>query len=275
MLNFVITVFYPHRYDGAKADIWSCGVILFVLLAGYLPFQDPNLMEMYRKITRGEFKCPLWFSPEVRKLLIRVLGPNPSMRISIAKIMDNSWFNKGFKPPEMQTTPQQHEQEQEAAVATSSSSAEIADSKAEGANALKPTSLNAFDIISLSPGFNLSGLFQKANVQKPEARFTTKKPASDIVSKLEEIAENERFQVKKKDGLLKLQGSRGGRKGQLAIDAEIFEVTPSFFVVEVKKSAGDALEYQDFCNQELKPSLKDIVWTWQEGEQQQLPQQRV
>lgn len=268
-------VIHKKGYDGAKADIWSCGVILFVLLAGYLPFQDPSLMEMYRKITRGEFKCPRWFSPEVRMLLIRVLDPNPSSRISIAKIMDNSWFKKGFKPPEMQTTPQKHEQEQVAAVASSSSSAEIADSKAEGANALKPTSLNAFDIISLSPGFNLSGLFQKANAQKPEARFTTKKPASDIVSKLEEIAGNERFQVKKKDGLVKLQGSRGGRKGQLAIDAEIFEVTPSFFVVEVKKSAGDTLEYQDFCNQELKPSLKDIVWTWQGGEQQQLPQQQV
>ncbi|KAL0292179.1 UNVERIFIED_CONTAM: CBL-interacting serine/threonine-protein kinase [Sesamum calycinum] len=40
-------------YDGAKADIWSCGVILFVLLAGYLPFQDDNIVAMYRKIYRG------------------------------------------------------------------------------------------------------------------------------------------------------------------------------------------------------------------------------
>jgi 5'-AMP-activated protein kinase catalytic alpha subunit len=69
--------------------------------------------------------------------------------------------------------------------------------------------------------------------------------------------------VKKQDGLVKLQGSKEGRKGQLAIDAEIFEVTPAFYVVEVKKSAGDTLEYERFCNKGLRPSLSDICWSSQ------------
>jgi 5'-AMP-activated protein kinase, catalytic alpha subunit len=69
-------------YDGTKSDIWSCRVILVVLLAGYLPFHDPNLMEMYHKISKGEFKCPHWF-------LSRVLDPNPSTRITIEKLMGN------------------------------------------------------------------------------------------------------------------------------------------------------------------------------------------
>lgn len=38
-------------YDGAMADLWSCGVILFVLLAGYLPFEDSNLMALYKKVS--------------------------------------------------------------------------------------------------------------------------------------------------------------------------------------------------------------------------------
>ncbi|KAJ6365774.1 hypothetical protein OIU76_030533 [Salix suchowensis] len=45
-------------YDGAKVDIWSCGVVLFVLIAGYLPFNDTNLMAMYRKIYKGQYRFP-------------------------------------------------------------------------------------------------------------------------------------------------------------------------------------------------------------------------
>jgi len=68
------------------------------------------------------------------------------------------------------------------------------------------------------------------------------------MSKFEEIAEMERFRVIKKGRKAKLQGSKEGRKGQLAIDAEIFEVTPSLHVVEMKKAAGDTLEYRQFYN---------------------------
>ncbi|XP_028109860.1 CBL-interacting protein kinase 5-like [Camellia sinensis] len=269
-------------YDGEKADIWSCGVVLFVLLAGYLPFHDSNLMEMYRKISRGVFKCPQWFPPEVRKLLSRILDPNPCTRITVAKLMDNSWFKKEFKQIEVPLPIQdKHDNTPRSLLdfneAFESDSEIIEKKRGEATTSsmiMKPTCMNAFDIISLSQGFDLSGLFENDNDQKSEARFTTIKPASDIVSKLEEIAMTESFKVKKKNGTLNMQGSKEGRKGHLAINAEIFEVAPSFHMVEVKKVAGDTLEYKEFCNQGLKPSLKDIVWTWQGCEQQKQKQQQ-
>ncbi|TMX02689.1 hypothetical protein EJD97_020425 [Solanum chilense] len=261
-------------YDGEKADIWSCGVILFVLLAGYLPFHDTNLMEMYKKITKGIFKCPEYFPYEVKKLLLRILDPNPISRITLAKLMDNNWFKKGFKQIDKPLIlDQDHDDDSPRSVfdMVDDSDAECSSRHKEESSStiMKPTCLNAFDIISLSPGFDLSSLFEKDKSHRSDARFTTQKSASTIVSRLEEVASMGSFKVKKKDGTVKMQGSKEGRKGQLAIDAEIFEITPAFHVVQVTKKSGDTAEYRNFCDQGLKPSLKDIVWTWQGNEQLQ------
>ncbi|KAG6640304.1 hypothetical protein I3843_10G156200 [Carya illinoinensis] len=259
-------------YDGSKADIWSCGVILFVLLAGYLPFHDANLMEMYRKIGKAEFKFPNWFGPEVRRLLSKILDPNPNTRISMAKIMDNSWFRRGLVPKSRIIQSEMKEPallDADAVFGQNENNISIRESKQDLAT---PSNLNAFDIISFSAGFDLSGLFENAD-QKKEVRFTSNKPASTIISKLEDIGKRLRLKVKKKDGgLLKMEGSKEGRKGLLGIDTEIFEITPLFHLVEMKKSSGDTLEYQKMLKQEIRPGLKDIVWTWQ-GEQQQQQQQ--
>lgn len=243
-------------YDGAKADIWSCGVILFVLLAGHLPFQSSNLMEMYKKITRADYRCPNWFPPEVRKLLTKILEPNPNDRIPITKILENPWFKKGLG-----TRPKK-------AKVTSKEAVQLETKVLER----KPTNLNAFDIISLSSGFDLSGLFVEDH-RRDDVRFTSLQPASTIVSKLEEVATNLKLKVAKKEGgYLKLAGmeTRGG-KGEVSIDVEIFEFTPSFHLVEMKKSNGDTLEYQKVLKQEIQPALKDIVWAWQGDNQQPRP----
>nr|GMD09689.1 CBL-interacting serine/threonine-protein kinase 23-like [Ipomoea batatas] len=64
-------------YDGVKADLWSCGVILYVFMAGYLPFEESNLMALYKKILKADFTCPPWFSTSAKKLIKKILDPNP------------------------------------------------------------------------------------------------------------------------------------------------------------------------------------------------------
>jgi len=68
----------------------------------------------------------------------------------------------------------------------------------------------------------LSTLFEKKRVEKEELRFATTKPASSVITKLEELAKIMNFNVKKNDSSVRLQGQESGRKGKLGIAADIF-----------------------------------------------------
>ncbi|XP_077238079.1 CBL-interacting serine/threonine-protein kinase 5-like [Tasmannia lanceolata] len=245
-------------YDGAKADIWSCGVILFVLLAGFLPFQADNIMHMYRKVFKAEFEFPPWFSTETRRLISKLLVADPEKRISIASIMEIPWFKKGFKRPlafSIEELPEKFEEDE-----TKSALGAIPILPSPSPS---PPFFNAFELISsMSSGFDLSNLFE--NKRKAGSIFTSRCSGSAIMAKLESVAKGLKFRFcKVKEFKIKMQGGVEGRKGRLAVTAEIFEVAPEVAVVEFSKSAGDSLEYAKFCEDDIRPALKDIVWTWQ------------
>ena len=82
------------RYYGSCVDLWSCGVILFAMLNGYLPFEDPNTSALYKKIIAGEYKCGSWVSQEAQDLLKSILNTNPETRFTIEKIRSLKWFQK-------------------------------------------------------------------------------------------------------------------------------------------------------------------------------------
>ncbi|KAL8214801.1 hypothetical protein R6Q57_004250 [Mikania cordata] len=229
-------------YDGAKADVWSCGVVLFALLAGFLPFRDSNLMEMYRKISRSDFTYPNWFPSEARKLVSKMLDPNPKTRISTIKIMENSWFKKGL--------------------VSETRTPETMDSGSLKSNFYleKAENLNAFDIISLSPGFDLSGLFKDNVEDRNEVQFISKQVGKDIILKVEEVAKSLNMKVLKKgDTFLKMEGLKDGKDGFLAVDLDIFQITPNVHLIEAKQSRGDRVEFHEIMNEHIKPALMDMV----------------
>ncbi|MFS8023062.1 putative protein kinase CAMK-CAMKL-CHK1 family [Helianthus anomalus] len=249
-------------YEAAKVDVWSCGVILFVLMAGYLPFNDHNVMVMYKKIYKGEFRCPRWFSPELTRFLRRLLVTNPEKRITIPEIMETRWFKKGFQHIKFYFEDDKlfsvKDGEIEADEIDYSSDYSTSDSvtRKRVTTMPRPASLNAFDLISFSRGFSLSGLFEDGG---EATRFVSGASVSNIVSKLEEIGKTVSFTVRKKGFRVSLEGSREGVKGPLTIVVEIFELTPSLRLVEVKKKAGDRVEYDEFFDRELLPGLRTLM----------------
>jgi len=81
------------RYFGSQVDIWSCGVILFALVCGYLPFEDPNTGNLYKKILNGDYQIPKFISSDCKDLITNTLNTKPDERFKISDIRKHSWFN--------------------------------------------------------------------------------------------------------------------------------------------------------------------------------------
>lgn len=84
-------------YDGAKADVWSCGVILYVMLTGTTPFNydaERNLNVMYHAIANAEYYMPQELAFEAKDLLRRIFVPRPEKRISMDEIWEHPFLHK-------------------------------------------------------------------------------------------------------------------------------------------------------------------------------------
>ena len=78
-------------YDGRLADIWSCGVVLYALLSGRLPFDDPSFRNLVAKVKAGQYRMPD-FPPDIKDLISRMLQVDPAKRITIEQIKHNRAF---------------------------------------------------------------------------------------------------------------------------------------------------------------------------------------
>lgn len=223
-------------YDGAKVDVWSCGVILFVLTAGYLPFNDHSLAVMYRKIYRGQFRFPKWTSPDLRRFLSRLLDRNPETRITVDEIVRDPWFSKGYR--EVQIQHKEFDLDPE--------------TRSKG--------LNAFDLISFSSGFDMSGLFSEPGVPDCVERIISGEKPESVMEKVEEVAKAERVRVKKKNGF----GARlEGQNSNLVILVGIYRLTEKLVIVEAKKreeiGVGNG-PHLKFWEDKLRPQLRKLVY---------------
>ncbi|KAH8071536.1 serine threonine protein kinase [Aureococcus anophagefferens] len=87
-----------HLYAGPEVDVWSCGVILYALLCGSLPFDDESIPNLFKKIKSGMYSLPSHLSQLARDLIPRMLVVDPMKRVTVPEVRGHAWFQQKLPP---------------------------------------------------------------------------------------------------------------------------------------------------------------------------------
>ncbi|KAI0395525.1 hypothetical protein F5Y17DRAFT_194116 [Xylariaceae sp. FL0594] len=93
-------------YTGPEVDVWSFGIVLYVLVCGKVPFDDQSMPALHAKIKKGLVDYPGWLSNECRHLLSRMLVTDPRLRATMFEVMNHPWLTKGYGGPPENYLPQ-------------------------------------------------------------------------------------------------------------------------------------------------------------------------
>lgn len=183
-------------------------------------------------------------------------------RIQIQGIRKHSWFRINYMPTRAKEEEEVNLDDVRAVFDGIEGSyvAENIERRYEG-----PLMMNAFEMITLSQGLNLSALFdRRQDFVKRQTRFVSRREPSVIIANIEAVATSMGFRAHTRNFKTRLEGLSSIKAGQFAVVIEVYEVAPSLFMVDVRKAAGETLEYHKFYKK-LCEKLENIIWRATEG----------
>ncbi|CAI9263859.1 unnamed protein product [Lactuca saligna] len=205
-----------------------------------------NLAVLYQKIFKGDVQMPKWLPSGAKNLIKRILDPNPKTRITIAEIKADEWFKQDYTPAILD-----EEEDDVVPVEVEVLSLHEAPTDSEK-DPESPTHINAFELIGMSSCLDLSGFFEKEDVSERTVRFTSTCSPRKLLGKIEDTVSQMGFVVQKRNGKLKvLEDHNGQRKPcNLSVTAEVFEINPCLYVVELRKNSGESSVYRQLCDKQ-------------------------
>jgi len=247
-------------YDGFQADVWSCGVILYVLLAGFLPFDEPSMSALFRKIIKAEFSYPSWFSPSVKDILNKILVPTPEKRYTMEQIKKSEWFLEGGYEEEDESQVLIAEQQGDYGDFEDADEVEEAGENDVG-RSFNPQTMNAFELITMCGGLDLTPMLDKTSTSmKKFTRFNSTLAPPVILAKVAEVlkAVDVQHKVFEKNFKIKVLPSPVIGGGQLTCTVQIFTIAPGLQLVDWRRGQGDLMTYYKFY-QDMRAQLGDVA----------------
>ena len=235
-------IFSNQGYDGHLADIWSCGVILYALLMGRLPFEDEKVSKLIEKIVCANYEEPKYVSLEARELLHRLLNPDPRTRCTIGQLKEDPWFAMDYVEPEGVYD------EEAVKIQSADSSGDIT------VDEDRPKAMNAFELINFASGTLLNRMFTPG---EQETYFVSSASPSVLYRRVTSGLVSTGFQLKPSGTQQKLDFS----SPQTNLAIEIFQLLPNLHLVTATRLAGSLPSFQTAFSS-LLAQVNDLILSY-------------
>lgn len=222
-------IFCANGYVGPPADLWSAGVILYVMLAAALPFDAPTLPELARQIMKVQIVYPDSFPRGAVELMKHIIVASPEERYTIEQIRQDPWFKVNYKP-RLAGSDKESFPDAEVTVSQKDESSQEDDT------------INAFELIAKMSGVDMGRLVDHNIPVNASTTISTSKTQQEIESILTKALNKLHAEIHSKEGK-SIKAIVPVSNNQVTIQVYISNVTGDTRIVEFCRLKGQQFDF--------------------------------